>query len=311
MNLRCALLASVLFHGLLAAMFWRAPQNDAPAESVPVDLRWEENSGGSPSTATAAESSVSPPKRGAAPPRGGRAGGLGRFLPSQEQRWENYFERDDAVEPGDAFNESLEIAKVWTDPWSYSPDPSYHGRFAHDPRREKFYAAIAERIDSHLVDHPQLGEYNHEGIVYLKFALRPDGRLVADSLSALAPDGVLKVRSARALRRGLDEALEQKLRLDGNDVLWISARFYWHPRKECRDLDGRAGPFLTFCRNSRRENNDFSTTGRTLSRAKIFVSPVGPFGWAEALKEQRQKEWRHDTGFDPFESDRHDPDYNL
>lgn len=300
---------SILLHATLIAALLLATTlvTTPPKHRDLVDLSLDEPPPGASPSALA---EAAGPRRSTAPTgRPAKTKNLARFFPSETETWRN-FERQQQTEP--VFNDEVEIRQAWTDAWSYSPDPSYHSKFsARDHRREAFYAEAARRIEDHLEDRGLLAEYNHSGIVYLKFALRPDGSVDGSTLSAAAADPVVKVLSARAVRRGLADAFPLKLRLDDKKEIWMTARFHWTPPSGCRELAPRAGPFLTFCRSSGEARPDFSTAGRLAARAKILASATGPFGWAEEFDKQRKMEWRHDTQFDPFERELRDPDADL
>ncbi|HRO67582.1 MAG TPA: hypothetical protein PL182_08465 [Pseudobdellovibrionaceae bacterium] len=232
-----------------------------------------------------------------------------KFLPSTD----DFYARYDASS-GQARQETEDPVKSkWTDPLSYLPENILlDGPSEEASRRRSFFGAIYQKIDRHLENDPLLSEYNQRGIVYIRFTLRADGSLVSSSLRASAENSILKVRSAKAIRKGLARPLLRSGLTDASQDISVTARFIWLDKSGCRSLVGAAGPFLSFCRDVPFTKKDFSKTGQAKSLAKIFLNPTtGPFAWKEELDKYNAQKWRHRTDFDPFEKERRDPDYRL
>lgn len=162
-------------------------------------------------------------------------------------------------------------------------------------------------INRELKDDPLLSEYNQTGEIFISFALTKDGDLRPSSLRVNAPNPILKVRSMRALRRGIKNLSKHAPEISKEEI-WFSARFRFVDRHFCRSTKRVNGHFLSFCRHAVASRPDFSRGGRV---ARLAVMVTQPADVLEEYKKYKEQNWRYDSGFDPFESERRDPDYHL
>lgn len=311
-------------------MFWSADflfsrgQLKTPDDLTEIELAPVADSSptlASASTTTSGASSGPSPKASVLAEKKARPR-LKQLLPSFQDRLDESLKESSDADPFASTTEDRRlIQQTWTDPWSYGPNAEVQNRFASN---SAFYQEVFRRVESHLEWDDLLAQYNHVGKVYLKFAVRPDGQLVGNSLSAEALDPILKVRSARALRKGLALPFDYAKRLQREEPLWMTARFFWVPKETCQNLQGVEGPYLSFCRNSGYKKLDVADA-EEMDEAGAVVSEtmddalhygamaftVGPFGLPEEIKKRRLQKWRQRSGHDPFEKDRQDPDYHL
>lgn len=200
---------------------------------------------------------------------------------------------------------SDQAADDWTSSWSYNQDgwSDYEGLNQHDIR---FLSSLWNEIDKSIVNNPFLSEYGHIGKVYLKFEVDLDGQLIESSFKAHAEDNVLKVLAARAVRKVLKNET-QELVFPKKKVL-VQARFSWADYQACQQLRGTHKFFLSFCKYAEDKRKTFST-GEKIG-TYLSAIPYGP-GALEEIEKYNKEENRRNTQFDPFQSLRRDPDWNL
>lgn len=200
------------------------------------------------------------------------------------------------------------VASTWQEPFAYGETPADAAKFA---PRASFYEELHRRVDSQILFDDLLAQYNHFGHVYLMFAVEPDGTLIPNSLRAFAADGVLKVRSAWALRKGLKGPVEKNLRLEKPKELWLTARFFWSDDTRCRNLTTVNGPYLTFCRSTQTKPIEKNALGAVGHVATSGLDSLDPTTAYERYKQYKQMDFRRTAQFDPFVKERGDPDYRL
>lgn len=196
-------------------------------------------------------------------------------------------------------------AQNFANSWSYLPDPM---DFSSGSRKEQdFYSKLWAAVDNNLKEDPLLSEYNHTGVIFVFFELTASGNFIPQNLKVSAEDAILKVRSMRAIRQGLKNLHPADL---PQKTVPCNMRFSWIDRTACHRQGKINKEFLSFCRHAVNNTRDHSTIGRAAALAGTFIKN-GPFGFAENYQQYKQENWRHDSRFDPFESEKNDPDFQL
>lgn len=298
---------SVALHAAGAVLLWTAVEKRSSRVSDDVfELELEEHAAPTaarPANATPPAGAHDREKRPRGASKRAREERLRAFLPSALDSRADFTREDDAS----LLSARVTISKNFADDWAYVSDPMNEPTMAAGlvaPSR-----ALWRLIDDELREDPLLSEYNHTGFVYVRFALDRAGRLRESSLSVRAQDPILKVRSMKALRRGVATFANTGL-LREKDETWFAARFSWIERSACHRQSRWNGHFLGFCRHAVDRTRDHSTVSRA-GRVTGMALKHGPFGFAEAYDQYKKENWRHDSKFDPFESERRDPDYDL
>jgi len=226
---------------------------------------------------------------------GGKSRPLADFLPTF------------AMQPAGNPNEGGEpTIPDWIDTHAYD-DVSLVGPSTVTMEQAKFLSSVWRMVDQEIWDTPFLSEYNHSGHVFLRFEVDDDGHFESRSMTASGLDRVLKVIAARAVRKAMKN--------ENGDILFphkktiINARFSWTGYEACDQLRAIRNNFLSFCHYAENKSKSFSTGERAANTAGAIWNH-GP--WAvEDIKEYNREERRRNSGFDPFESLKRDPDWNL
>ena len=180
-------------------------------------------------------------------------------------------------------------------------------RFDGVPLKQATYLKnVWTEINEAIPDSPYLHEYAQVGTVYLQFTVDQNGYLVSDSLRADTNNNVLKVFSARSVRKAL--------RADNKDLIkpekptQIFVRFHWSDQTDCEKNRGINKNYLSFCRVSKSEKKTFSTS----EKIDTYVSALqyGP-GFFEEVEKYKKEENRRRTKFDAFQDLKRDPDWDL
>jgi hypothetical protein len=173
-------------------------------------------------------------------------------------------------------------------------------------RQINFSYTVWTEINDAIVDSPLLAEYGQTGDVYLQFEVSSTGLIVEDSIQVKAENKVLKVVALRSIRKAIRK---DNLDLKAPETQTrIAAHFRWTPGSPCSNLQGANSNYLSFCRVSSVDRRTFSGTEKT----SVYLSSLmyGP-GAMEEIKKYQQEENRRNTGFDPFQELKRDPDWNL
>lgn len=229
---------------------------------------------------------------------------LADIVPSLSRSLQNRFLEADT----DDMTERALISNTWKNSFAYGTTMADTAKYS---ARSGFYGELHRRIDTNLLFDSILAQYGHFGNVYLMFAVQNDGSLVPNTLRAFAADGILKVRSAWAIRKGLKGALEKPRQLEKPKELWITARFFWAEEDRCSQLAGANGPYLTFCRATSERKVEQGKLGTFGYMASQGISVLEPTNAIDAYKRYKRKEFRETAQFDPFIKERSDPDYFL
>lgn len=245
-------------------------------------------------------------QKGAARSKRNRGNGLrlADLTPNFSSAVYNHLQQTDTED----LSERALISQTWQDPFAYGQTMADTAKYS---MRSGFYGELHRRIDTNLLFDTTLAQYGHFGNVYLMFAVQNDGSLVPNSLRAFAADGILKVRSAWAIRKGLKTALEKPQQLPKPKELWITARFFWAEEDRCGELSGANGPYLTFCRSTSDRKVEQGKLGALGYVASKGINALDPTVAYDAYKTYKRKEFRDTAQFDPFTRERNDPDYQL
>lgn len=315
-HFRFFLMASAFFHlGFIGALLRSSTQNRPVADPIVVEIVAQKV--GEQKPLRSGTSSTRPR---------GRKFSATSFLPS----WGDQFQRSllsatDVPTPPESL---AAVRELFADPFSYGATAS--GQLT---TGRGTYEEIFRRVNSNLIYDSILGEYNHFGSCYFYFAVNNLGTLFPESLRARCSDRVLKVKSARILRKVLREELPESLRFRTSEKHWIAARFVFARKAPCAALNGSAGNFLTFCRTNSTSPvassrlGDFMEAGELGTRdpsenKKEIHEALGPAlphqdlqvgyrGNYEDFLDYDQRRYRKETKFNPFQSEERDPDWEL
>jgi hypothetical protein len=286
-TLRFALLASLCLHIALAFILSRRYQ-PLPDEVQPVELVFP-NAPAKASTGHGKKIS----KRWSPPFRGNP---LSQFLPQLAMKpMLQKQESDD--EP---------ITPAWANARTYTGiDPT--GEYEISREQANFLISLWRIIDQAIWDSDFLSEYNHVGQVFMRFEVDDEGHFESRSMTASAPDRILKVIAARAIRTAMKN--------ETGDVHFphhktvINARFVWSGYEECGGMNPIRKNFLNFCHHAENKVKTFSKG----EKAATYAGAIWNHGpWAiEDINEYNHEQRRRQSEFDPFESMKRDPDWNL
>lgn len=168
-----------------------------------------------------------------------------------------------------------------------------------------FIVSLWRMIDQYIEENPFLSEYAQTGRVFLRFDIDENGRLC--SMQASAPNRVLKVIAARAVRKAV--------RNETGDVhfpaerMSVQARFSWSSYQSCQNLRGHRGRYLSFCHYAENKRKKFTGGERAATWAGAIYNN-GPWAYEE-IKKYNREESRRKSKFNPFEEYERDPDWNL
>jgi hypothetical protein len=198
------------------------------------------------------------------------------------------------------------IVPAWANARTYTGiDPTGGGEISKE--QIHFLASLWRMIDQAIWDTDFLSEYAHVGQVFLRFEVNDEGQFESRSLTASALDRVLKVIAARAVR--------QAMKNETGDVHFprqktvINARFVWSSYEDCQEMNPIRKNFLNFCHHAESKVKSFST-GEKVGTYAAAIWNHGPWA-AEDIKEYNHQQRRRQSEFDPFESLKRDPDWNL
>ena len=174
----------------------------------------------------------------------------------------------------------------------------------------EYYRAVYEKIDSHLLFDSILAQYNHFGTVYVQFALSAKGELLEQDLRVKAEDRILKVHVMRALRKAVTRGLvAEQNNPTGRSILFQSKFDFLQDSPQINFAKQKAfgRPVFIFKRATTEKpiSNDL---GDHLMNGGIDYDV---FAAAERWQKYNHKKMQRETGFDPFQSYKEDPDYNL
>lgn len=208
-------------------------------------------------------------------------------------------------------NSHFSIPKGTLTPQNWNYHESYTAsdidRFEGIPLKQTTYLKnIWTEINEAIPNSPYLYEYAQVGTVYLKFEVDQNGYLVSDSLRAEANNKVLKVFSARSVRKAL--RAENKDLIKPEQPTQIFVRFHWSDQTSCEKNTGINKNYLSFCRVSKSEKKSFSTG----EKVGTYLSALqyGP-GFFEEVEKYQKEENRRRTKFDAFQDLKLDPDWDL
>jgi hypothetical protein len=214
------------------------------------------------------------------------------------QKWQNAQEHRGATSLN---SEKLADAQTYIDAET---------EFIGENKEWKFLGYLHERIDSHLLFDSLLAQWSHFGVVYVQFRVNRDGTLKNDNLKVVAEDDVLKVHVMRALRKALGVPIDPNKWLVGEDSLIIYSKFEfmqngpdWNRLKQ-----------KTFTKNAlvfRRATMESPIPTNLKDHLLSGGISYDPFAMYDRWQKYNKKQYHKQTEFDPFESYRRDPDYNL
>lgn len=174
----------------------------------------------------------------------------------------------------------------------------------------EFYRQVFERIDSQLLFDSLLAQYNHFGVVFVEFEVDAEGHFVDNRLKVSAEDSVLKVHAMRALRKGLREAfVKGKWNPSGKNAV-LQAKFEFLQASDFINQQKQkefGKPVFVFKRATSEKPTANNLTDTLLDADNLR----NPYQIAERLEKYNKKKRLRACEFDPFESYKRDPDYNL
>jgi hypothetical protein len=169
----------------------------------------------------------------------------------------------------------------------------------------QFVQSLWGQIDHSIETSPYLSEYGHFGKVYLSFEINELGELVEHSFQVKAEDRVLKVIAARSIRKALNNRFNKVL---PEKRIRINTQFAWLDCQACQSLRGIEKNNLSFCHYAEDKRKNFSAGEKT---ATYLGALKYGFGAIDEIRNYQHEEMRRNTQFDPFESYKRDPDWNL
>lgn len=179
----------------------------------------------------------------------------------------------------------------------------YRGINAQDIR---FTTSLWKQIDQSIVESSYLSEYGHVGRVALTFEISSEGKIVEQHFKAQAEDPILKVVAARAIRFAIKNE-NNELEFP-KKMVRFQANFAWTNLSECDRLRGIHQNTLSFCKYGEDKRKTFSTSEKVTTYLGALM--YGP-GVVEEIKNYNRQQDHKNIKFDPFESFRRDPDFNL
>ncbi|MGE0631282.1 MAG: hypothetical protein AB7O96_02665 [Pseudobdellovibrionaceae bacterium] len=204
-----------------------------------------------------------------------------------------------------AVTPSREQALDWKQASAYFSDPfsDFDGM---DSTKIRFIRALWRQIDNSIMESPYLSEYGHVGKVFFRFEVSEKGELIEKSFKASAPDRILKVIAARAIRKALKN--ENKELALPPEKMTIHAQFSWEDYEACRQQRGHHQNYLSFCKYGENKWKSFSAS----EKAKTYLNSLKyGLGAVEEIQKYNREQMRRESQFDPFQEYRRDPDYNL
>lgn len=198
-----------------------------------------------------------------------------------------------------------EVGNEWTKSDSYGVNDLT--AYADIPMDEvRFLGSLWNQVNKSIVSPPFLSEYGQLGRIHFQFVVDGDGRLRNDSLRVRGENRILKVIAARALRKVIHEENHEMIKL--GRPMKINAQFTWTHRRDCYNLQGVQKTFLSFCQHAENLRKTFSSGEKAATYLQALQYGTGAI---EEIKKYRREEMRRNTGFDPFEDYRRDPDWDL
>lgn len=174
-----------------------------------------------------------------------------------------------------------------------------------------YYQEIYHRIDSHLLFDSLLAQYGHFGHVYVQFKVTEQGLFVMDDLKAEAEDAILKVHVLRAIKKSLSEPLNKTKFAKESKSTLFKARFEFNLASRYNNFSERqsafGSPVFEFSRSTEEKPIPQELVEHLISGGISY----DPFVMAERWEKYNKKKYRDAVQFDPFQSYKRDPFYEL